>query len=97
VTPEAGWYGLDPIHIRRQRRTDAWGRFLAAWKGTSDPEPERGMRDERGRAKVCAGVPLSLAIRIWRLRPEAWRFLGRDLGIPQPSKPFPDGTRFWLY
>ena len=29
TTPEAKWYGLDPIHIRRRCRREAWGRYLS--------------------------------------------------------------------
>ncbi len=25
------WYGLDPIHVRRSRRHEAWGRILSPW------------------------------------------------------------------
>lgn len=28
-TPEAKWYGLDPIHIRRSCRREAWERYLS--------------------------------------------------------------------
>jgi hypothetical protein len=31
VEPEAGWYGLDPIHLRRSRRREAWERVLSLW------------------------------------------------------------------
>ncbi len=29
TTPEAKWYGLDPIHIRRRCRREAWERYLS--------------------------------------------------------------------
>jgi PAS domain-containing protein len=29
TTPEAKWYGFDPIHIRRRCRRDAWERYLS--------------------------------------------------------------------
>lgn len=29
ATPEASWYGLDPIHIRRRCRREAWERYLS--------------------------------------------------------------------
>ena len=29
TTPEAKWYGLDPIHIRRRCRREAWVRYLS--------------------------------------------------------------------
>jgi len=29
-----GWYGFDPIHIRRRLRSEAWQSILSAWTGT---------------------------------------------------------------
>jgi hypothetical protein len=29
-----GWYGFDPIHIRRGLRSEAWRSILSAWQGT---------------------------------------------------------------
>lgn len=31
VEPEADWYGIDPIHLRRSRRREAWERVLSLW------------------------------------------------------------------
>lgn len=31
VEPETGWYGIDPIHLRRSRRREAWERVLSLW------------------------------------------------------------------
>jgi hypothetical protein len=31
VEPEAGWYGIDPIHLRQSRRREAWERVLSLW------------------------------------------------------------------
>ncbi|HEX4962758.1 MAG TPA: hypothetical protein VF173_18120 [Thermoanaerobaculia bacterium] len=33
VEPEASWYGLDPIHLRRGRRREAWARLV----GVAEP------------------------------------------------------------
>lgn len=30
VEPEASWYGIDPIHLRRSRRREAWERLAGA-------------------------------------------------------------------
>lgn len=37
VEPEARWYGIDPIHLRRSRRREAWERVLSLWP--LEPEP----------------------------------------------------------
>ena len=31
VEPEADWYGIDPIHLRRSRRRDVWEHILTLW------------------------------------------------------------------
>lgn len=31
VGHDAGWYGIDPIHVRRRFMPTAWNRFLAHW------------------------------------------------------------------
>jgi len=31
IEHDAGWYGIDPIHVRRARRAEAWGRILGPW------------------------------------------------------------------
>lgn len=30
VEPEASWYGIDPIHLRRSRRREVWARLIGA-------------------------------------------------------------------
>jgi len=34
VEPAAGWYGLDPIHLRRRARREAWAQILPGPEGT---------------------------------------------------------------
>jgi len=36
VEHQRGWYGADPIHVRRSRRASAWSAILAPW-GAQDP------------------------------------------------------------
>lgn len=43
VEPEAGWYGLDPIHLRRQVRQQVWDQVLSLWL----PEPSASSRGPR--------------------------------------------------
>ena len=33
VVPDRGWYGADPIHVRRGRRGAAWRRIFSHWPG----------------------------------------------------------------
>jgi len=33
IAPAESWYGIDPIHIRRRRRGQAWREILSAWSG----------------------------------------------------------------
>jgi hypothetical protein len=40
VEPEASWYGLDPIHLRRSRRREIWER-LTGVAGSPSTEPAR--------------------------------------------------------
>ncbi len=83
VEPDPGWYGLDPIHVKRSRLGDAWARAIAAWTGGRPPSP----------------VPASPArwLRIRRLTPQTWWLLGRRRGRPQPAGSLPDGTSIALY
>lgn len=37
VEPDPGWYGLDPIHLRRSRRREAWSRILGPGLGSAVP------------------------------------------------------------
>lgn len=45
VEPEADWYGLDPIHLRREVRQQVWDRVLSLWF----PDPPAGSPDRRPR------------------------------------------------
>ena len=77
------WYGLDPIHIRRRVRGEAWSKILATWR----PEP--------GAATPTLGPGEPRAIR--RARPEQWWLWGRPRSTLQPSASLPDGTTVSLY
>ena len=33
IDPPAEWYGVDPIHVRRGRRSAAWSAIFAGWDG----------------------------------------------------------------
>ncbi|MFK7820710.1 MAG: hypothetical protein AB8G99_18475 [Planctomycetaceae bacterium] len=63
VDPEAEWYGLDPIHIRRSDRSAAWTHVLKSWHSW---EP-RETRD----------LSLLTKIRLWRSKPQQRQLLGK--------------------
>lgn len=68
VEPRAGWFGIDPIHIRPRAQGRAWGEILGDWPLPADlPRP-----------------PWSSARRIWRLAPAERRLWGRVRRCPQP-------------
>lgn len=83
VEPEPGWYGIDPIHVRRSRMSEAWGRAAAKWTG--EPPVSR-IRPSAARW-----------LRIRRLTPQKWSLLGRELGRPQPAGGLSDGSTVALY
>lgn len=45
-----GWYGFDPIHIRRGLRSEAWRSILSSWQGTQawdwSPRPSTAIHRE---------------------------------------------------
>jgi len=78
------WFGLDPIHIRRASRQEAWEQILSPLASSSAARaPEIRASDDRW------------AMR--RLRPERRRWMGRQEYHRQPCARFLDGTRISLY
>ena len=71
IEPCAIWYGLDPIHIRRSRRNEAWRKIFSGW-------PSFGLADD--------SVHSSLKHRFdaWTFRPAQRRIRGRLQSTPQP-------------
>lgn len=85
VVQHEGWYGLDPIHIRRRQREAAWRQVLGRWhEGGAPPAPP---------ATISAADRLALR----RTRPERWWLLGRERRRPQPCGELTDGSRISLY
>lgn len=79
------WYGVDPIHIRRRRREDAWRDILL------------GGGVAAGRAGT--GQALDWASR-WRLRlacPRRRWILGLEQAREQPAVRLLGGATVWLY
>jgi hypothetical protein len=59
VEPEASWYGIDPIHLRRSRRREVWERLTGA---TGSP----GVDPARVRLPLLGAETLRLAGRTLR-------------------------------
>jgi len=81
VEPDAGWYGLDPIHLRRGLRREAWGRILSLW------QPDSGAADRPSSGRVR--IPLFGAAEA--------RLAGFPISTPQPAVRLADGTSVSLY
>jgi hypothetical protein len=81
---DRGWYGLDPIHIRRRHIVAAWSRIMSGWgDGEADPRPVR------------PSVRRSFALR--RMTPQQWWLFGRERGRPQPAGRLADGSMISKY
>jgi len=61
VEPEASWYGIDPIHLRRSRRREVWERLTGVAGGPA-ADPARG----RVRLPLLGAEELRLAGRTLR-------------------------------
>jgi len=84
VDQPRAWYGLDPIHIVRSRRPQAWDTILSALEPGSDPVRSGELSGADRRALA-------------RARPQWRRFLGREGRHAQPSAELLDGTTIALY
>jgi len=69
--PPGKWYGLDPIHIRRRHRPDAWREILSLCAP-----------DETTIGKCHPS--LRCRIRCWTAYPAEWRLFGRSKTTRQP-------------
>ena len=69
--PPSRWYGLDPIHIRRRYRPDAWREILSLCV------PEE---TTFGKCRPT----LRFRIRCWTAYPAEWRLCGRSRTTRQP-------------
>lgn len=72
IAPRADWYGLDPIHIRRSARPEAWREIVSAW-----PLEQTVPRLPAPALFECA--------RVWRFRPAERTLLGRRQLRTQPT------------
>jgi hypothetical protein len=84
VLPRADWYGLDPIHILRTKRDEAWSALLAPLAERESPAGSTTLRAAERR-------------EIARMRPERRRWMGREETRSQPCATLVDGTILSLY
>jgi hypothetical protein len=84
IRPAGDWYGFDPIHIRRGRRSAAIHEFFSAWPGLADE------------IKV---LPPSRthAVRYWRWRPAQRTLFGRPQETEQPAATLADGSLIFQF
>jgi hypothetical protein len=80
----AGWYGLDPIHIRRRHWPAAWRHLVSSWSEAAAP-PDAGPRS------------LWHWLYLRRLRSEHYWLFGRERHHAQPAAVLGDGTTLSLY
>ena len=76
IEPGADWYGIDPIHIRRRFRFDAWTRMFSGWPrwNTVSSRPQCSLME---------------CIHDWSLKPDTLRVRGRERRTPQPVREQP--------
>lgn len=65
VTPEASWFGIDPIHVRRSSRVAAWQEILTAFSGWTVPVD-------------LARSSVRQRLQYWLARPRRFRRFGRE-------------------
>jgi len=83
VQPDVDWYRLDPIHVTRARRIEAWQKYLSCWCDGEKTLPPRNSLHQWFTAV--------------RARPQQWRYWGRQRQRQQPCATFADGTRLSLF
>lgn len=79
------WYGLDPIHIRRQHRRHAWREILSGWSDEAVPQVP------------LARGSLSRWMYLQTRRPHRRTFFGIRQSAEQPSVKLRDGTTISFY
>lgn len=83
LVPPLDWYGLDPIHIRRSRKCQAWQQILSTWPFAPPP--------------LVRWPGARFSWQTWIRRPEErtlWKKVHRQ---SQPAWRLQGGTTLWLY
>ncbi len=81
--PTTGWYGIDPIHIKRRYQTQAWKQILTTWNCRRSVEESR-------RSSLRW-------LKTFGIRPHSRHLFGVHQTKQQPSKQFSDGSLVSLY
>ena len=84
VEPQASWYGIDPIHVRRSLRPEAWDRVFSLW-----PLASAGLS---GRQSSPPG-----RCRPSLFGTACFRLFGTEFRRPQPALRLDDGTTLSLF
>ncbi len=81
VEPGADWYGIDPIHLRRSLRREAWNHIITHWR--LDSRALHQPPQDRTRIPLLGAAELNL--------------FGVALRNSQPAKRLADGTTLSLF
>ena len=81
---DSAWYGVDPIHPRRQFLSELWRRNMQLATGQQATDNE-----ER--------IPTALRWYLKSLQPEQWSFFSVFRRATQPNGLLRDGTKLYLY
>lgn len=83
MEPPREWYGVDPIHLRRHRRGEAWSAIFSQWNGV-------------GEDSVPRNVPGTCRRLVRDLQPAHRRWFGREQRCDQPGF-VDDRLTVWCY
>lgn len=83
VQPQSGWFGFDPIHIRRSRALSAWQTFFDPWRAAAQP--------------LIASGSIAHWIKLRRVAVHEQRWFGHEHHQAQPAVRYPDGSSVALY
>jgi hypothetical protein len=83
IEPQACWYGLDPVHVKRFQARRAWREILAGW---SEALQEAAPRASPGRW-----------LYLYSRAPAQRWFFGHERRRAQPCGRLPDGTVLSFY
>jgi hypothetical protein len=96
IQPSLQWYGVDPIHIRRDCYANAWSAFLRSDEMKKSAEKSRENNDLQfqfdSRWKC-----LQLALKLFFIRAHQQRWLMIDRSMKQPALRIDAQRRVWFY
>ena len=83
ILPKLEWYGIDPIHILRSKRSQAWTEILAGWDGCESWKVN--------------GATATEHLDVWKRRPAERRMWFRQQSQQQPNHSWDDRVTLWVY